>query len=47
MGLIILRVGDAIVDWIHVENLVQAHLLAGRALSSAYHSNAVSCIALL
>ncbi|XP_078491700.1 short-chain dehydrogenase/reductase family 42E member 1 [Ciona intestinalis] len=32
-GIIIVRIGDAVVDWTHVNNLIQAHLLAIPGLS--------------
>lgn len=32
----VMKWGNAIIDWIHVDNLVQAHLLAARALSPEY-----------
>jgi len=33
MRIILFKIGDALVDWVHVNNLVQAHLLALSALS--------------
>nr|CAB3265924.1 short-chain dehydrogenase/reductase family 42E member 1 [Phallusia mammillata] len=38
MNLVFVKIGDAIVDWVHVNNLVQIHLLALPALSSANNS---------
>jgi len=41
MKMHVLKWGNATIDWIHVDNMVQAHLLAGRALSPNYpHSSA-------
>uniref|UniRef100_H2Z4T9 3-beta hydroxysteroid dehydrogenase/isomerase domain-containing protein n=1 Tax=Ciona savignyi TaxID=51511 RepID=H2Z4T9_CIOSA len=41
-GIIIMRIGDAVVDWTHVNNLIQIHLLAVRGLSKTTDYIAVS-----
>lgn len=41
-GIMLMKPGDAVCDWVHVNNLVQAHILTIPAFSSSSNCIAVS-----